>query len=139
MCNFQGALVAQLVKPPTLAQVMISQLVGLNPAQGSALTVQSLLGILSLPLSLPLPCLCSLSFSLYQINFKNKTMCDLLTVGPVSILLGMGQIFYIFAYFCKWNFSFPITPTTRVLWVCAKISDLYRIILQLAMSLNFFN
>ena len=39
------------------AQVMISQLVSSSPASGSALAVQGLLGILSLPLSLPLPCL----------------------------------------------------------------------------------
>ena len=43
------------------AQVTISRFVGSRPASGSVLTVQSLLGILSL--SLPLPCLCSLSLS----------------------------------------------------------------------------
>ena len=40
---------AQSVKHPTLAQVMISWFVGSNPTSGSVLTVQSLLGILSLP------------------------------------------------------------------------------------------
>ena len=35
-------------------QVMISRFVELSPASGSVLTVWSLLGILSLPLSLPL-------------------------------------------------------------------------------------
>ena len=38
-----------------LAQVVISQFMRLNPLPGSALTAQSLLGILSLPRSLPLP------------------------------------------------------------------------------------
>ena len=33
---------AQLVKPPTLAQVMISQFVTSSPASGSVLTAQSL-------------------------------------------------------------------------------------------------
>ena len=46
-----------------LAQVMISQLVSLSPTLGSALTVRNLLDTLSLPLSLHLPCLCSLSLS----------------------------------------------------------------------------
>ena len=43
------------------AQVAISWSVGWSPASGSALPAQSLLRILSLPLSLPLPCSCSLS------------------------------------------------------------------------------
>ena len=47
-----------------LAQVMISLLVSSSSASGSALTGQSLLGILCLPLSLPCPC--SLSISLLQ-------------------------------------------------------------------------
>ena len=37
-----GAWVAQSVEHPTLAQVMISQLMGSNPTSGSVLTVQSL-------------------------------------------------------------------------------------------------
>ena len=36
---------------------MISRFAGSSPMSGSVLTVQSLLGILCLPLSLPLPCL----------------------------------------------------------------------------------
>ena len=47
-----------------LAQVMTSLFVSSNPTSGSVLTVWSLLQILSLPLSLPLPCLCSLSLFL---------------------------------------------------------------------------
>ena len=43
---------AQWVKHLTFAQVMISRFVGLNPTLGSMLTAQSLLGILSLSLSL---------------------------------------------------------------------------------------
>ena len=46
------------------AQVMISQFMKWSPASGSVLTVRSLLGILSLPLSLPLPCLCAHALSL---------------------------------------------------------------------------
>ena len=52
--EYQGAWGAQSVKHLTLAQVMISQLMGLNPALGSALTARSLLGTLSLSLSLSL-------------------------------------------------------------------------------------
>ena len=48
------------------AQVMISRFVRLSPESGSLLTVQSLLGILFLPLSLPLPHACSLTPSLSQ-------------------------------------------------------------------------
>ena len=56
------AWVAQLVKHPTSAQVTISKLVGLSPALGSVLTARGLelLWILCLPLSLPLPLVCSL-------------------------------------------------------------------------------
>ena len=45
----------QSVKCLTLAQVTISCFVGSSPASGSALAMWSLLGILSLPLSVPLP------------------------------------------------------------------------------------
>ena len=38
----RGAWVAQLVKRPTSAQVMFSQIVGSSPASGSVLTAQSL-------------------------------------------------------------------------------------------------
>ena len=57
MFLYWDAWVAQSVKHPTSAQVMISQFVGLSPAWGSLLTAQSLdlLRILCLPLSLPLP------------------------------------------------------------------------------------
>ena len=40
--NRWGTWVAQLVKHPTLPQVMISQFVDLNPTLGSVLTAQSL-------------------------------------------------------------------------------------------------
>ena len=42
MEEIRGAWVTQSVKHPTLAQVMISRLVGLSPALGSVLTAQSL-------------------------------------------------------------------------------------------------
>ena len=59
----RGAGVAQLVKclTPVSAQVMISWCVSLSPVSGSTLTMWSMLGILSFPLSLILPYSCSLS------------------------------------------------------------------------------
>ena len=62
---FRGAWVAQLVKRPTSAQVMISRFVGSSPVSGSVLTSQSLepFQSLCLPVSLPLPCLLSVSIS----------------------------------------------------------------------------
>ena len=69
----RGAWVAQSVKCPTSAQVMISQLTSLNPASGSVLMAQSLEPAsdsvsrsLSAPplLSLSAPPLLSLSLSL---------------------------------------------------------------------------
>ena len=58
-----GAWVAQSVERPTSAQVMISWSVSSSPASGSVLTARSLLRILCLPLSLLLPCSCSVSLS----------------------------------------------------------------------------
>ena len=74
--NFRGTWVAQLVKQPTLAQVVISRFMGSSPLSGSVLTAQSLelLWILCLPLSLPLPQITlsvSLSLSL-SLSLKNK-------------------------------------------------------------------
>ena len=59
----RGAWVAQSVRRPTLSQVVISRLVSSSPTLGSVLTAQtwSLLRILCLPLSLPLPCSYSVS------------------------------------------------------------------------------
>ena len=61
----RGAWVAQLVKRPTSAQVMISQLVSSSPASGSVLIAQSLEPALdsvspslSAPPSLTLLCVC---------------------------------------------------------------------------------
>ena len=64
-----GAWVAQLVERLTPAQVMILQLTSLSPMSGSVLTARAwtLLRILRLPLSLPLPCSHPVSPSL-----KNK-------------------------------------------------------------------
>ena len=68
-----GAWAAQSVEHPTLgflsAQVMMSQFVSLSPASGSVLTAWSLLGILSLSLSLCYSPALSLSLCLSpQIN-----------------------------------------------------------------------
>ena len=60
-----GAWGAQLIKRPTLAQVMISRYMGSSPAWGSVLTAQSLKPASdSVPLSLPLPHSCSVSLCL---------------------------------------------------------------------------
>ena len=65
-----GAWVAQLVKHPTLAQVMISQFVGSSPTSDSVLTAQSLEPASdSVSLSLSAPTLLTLCFS---VSLKNK-------------------------------------------------------------------
>ena len=70
MLTYGGARVAQLVKCPTSAQVMIWWFVGLSPTSGSVLTAQSLEPalILCLPLSLHLILSWSLSLSLWKIS-----------------------------------------------------------------------
>ena len=62
---------AQLVKRPTSAQVMISQFLSSSPASGSLLSAQSPLWILCPPLSVSLQLVLSLSLS-KQTNFKKK-------------------------------------------------------------------
>ena len=69
-----GTWMAQSVKHPTLAQVMISQFVSSSPMSGSVLTAQSLepaLDSVSPPLSLPLPLARARSLSL-SLSLKNK-------------------------------------------------------------------
>ena len=81
----RGAWVAQSVERPTSAQVMISQLVGSNPASGSVLTAQSLepaSDSVSPSLSAPSPPMLCLSLSLSQEG--KSTM-------PVSLGPGVGQ------------------------------------------------
>ena len=69
MAHHWGACVAQSVKRPTSAQVMISQFVSLSPALGSVLTAQSLEPALdSVSPSLSAPPLLALSLSLSKIN-----------------------------------------------------------------------
>ena len=58
------------VKHLTLAQIMISRFITLNPTSGSPLSVQSLLWILYPPPSLPHPRLCMLS----KINILRKSV-----------------------------------------------------------------
>ena len=63
----RGAWVAQSVKHPTSAQVMISQFVGSSPVSGSVPTARSLQPAphsVSLSLSLPLSCSCCVSLCL---------------------------------------------------------------------------
>ena len=62
----RGAWVAQLVKRPASAQVMMSQFVGSSPMSGFVLTTRSLepaSDSVSPSLSVPFPCLCSVSLS----------------------------------------------------------------------------
>ena len=72
----RGTWVAHLVKHPTSAWVIISWFVSSSLISGSAWTVQSLPGILSLPLSAPPPLALSpsptFSLSLKINNLKNK-------------------------------------------------------------------
>ena len=70
--DIEGAWVAQSVGCPTLAQVMISQLVGSSPTSGSVLTARSLepaLNSASLSHSALPPLMLCLSLSL---SLKNK-------------------------------------------------------------------
>ena len=70
----RGAWVARLVRRPTSAQVMISQLVGSGPMSGSVLTAQSLEPVsdsVSPPLSVPSQLVFSLSVSL-SLSLKVK-------------------------------------------------------------------
>ena len=65
---------AQSVKHLTSAQVMILWFMSSSPASGSVLTAQSLDPALDSgsPSSLPLPCTCSVSPLLSNINVKKK-------------------------------------------------------------------
>ena len=72
-----GPWVAQLVKRPTLAQVVISQFVSSSPAWGSVLTAQRLepdLDSVSPSLSAPPRLVLSLSLSKIIINIKKIKM-----------------------------------------------------------------
>ena len=65
--KFRGTWVAQSVKRPTSAQVMISRFVSWSPTSGSVLTARSLepaWDAVSPSLTLPLPCSHSVSLSL---------------------------------------------------------------------------
>ena len=68
----RGAWVAQSVKRPTSAQVMVSWFVSSNPMLGSMLSAQSLLWILSLCLSLSLSPSTTYVLSLSKTNIKKK-------------------------------------------------------------------
>ena len=64
------------VKLLTLAQVMISEFVGLSPVSGFLLRAQSLLRILCPPFFLPLPHLRARTLSKMNKHLKNKTKPD---------------------------------------------------------------
>ena len=68
--SLRGAWVAQSVERPTSARVMISRFVSSSPVSGSGLMAWSLLPILCLPLSLPLPHSCSVSLCLKNKHLK---------------------------------------------------------------------
>ena len=73
-CHYiQGVWVAQVVKEPTSAQVMMSRFMSLSPTLGSALTARSLEPASdSVSPSLLLPCTCSVSVSQKQTLKTNK-------------------------------------------------------------------
>ena len=59
---------AQTVKLPTLAQVMISQVMGLSPTSGSALTAQTLDSVSPSLWGISSPLILCLSVSLSKMN-----------------------------------------------------------------------
>ena len=75
VCRAPGGLswltVQLLISPP----VMILQFMSSSPTPGSVLTTQSLLGILSLPLSLLLPNSCMHTLFLKINKLKKKRLC----------------------------------------------------------------
>ena len=90
----RGAWVAQLVKCPTLAQVMISRFVGLSPALSSVLTAQSLepaSDSVSIHLSAPpLLILCvSLSRNNKSLKLKKKTRHLLCEIRNLKFEMGL--------------------------------------------------
>ena len=93
----RGAWVTQLVERLTLAQVMISRLVGLSPASGSVLTAQSLepaSDSVCVSLSLPLPYCHSVSVSQKWINVKKSFLFCLMFIyfwEREAVWAGEGQ------------------------------------------------
>ena len=78
-CGASGWLSQLSVGLMILAQVMVSQFVGLSCKSGSALTVWSLLGILSRSLSLPFLCSHTLSLKINKLEKKKEkksAYCD---------------------------------------------------------------
>ena len=98
----RGTWVAQSVKRPTSAQVMILRFVSSSPASGSVLTAQSLeptSDSVSPPLSAPPPltlCLSS-SLSLSKINIKKKkdTQSNLVTCSAVPSRRGKNHVLFL--------------------------------------------
>ena len=85
----RGAWVAQSVKRPTSAQVMISQFVSSSPESGSVLTAQSLEPVsdsVSPSLSAPPPLMLCLSFCLKNKNIKKKFL-----IFFFNVYLFLGQ------------------------------------------------
>ena len=84
--TFRGAWVAHSIVHPTSAQVVISRFVSSSPAVGSVLGAWSLLQILCLPLFLPFPCLCSVSFCPSKMNkCKKKIFYKAKTFNKISL------------------------------------------------------
>ena len=77
-----GGHLGGLVKCVTLAQVVILRFVGSSPTSGSVLAARSLLRVLCLPHSLPLPCSHSVSISLTVSKYyKIKKKKNLIQIG----------------------------------------------------------
>ena len=83
--HYRDAWVAPSVKRLTLAQVMISRLVGSSPTSGSLLSAQNPLGILCPPLSLPLSPVHTLFLSKRKSKNKNKNRVSLRPPDEVGI------------------------------------------------------
>ena len=90
----RGTWVAQSVKWLTSAQVMISQFGSSSPTPGSLLSAQSLLWIISPPLSLLLPCANSLS----KINIYLKKNWQYLNIGNfINYIQLVGGVQFLFS------------------------------------------
>ena len=108
-----GAWVAQLVKCPTSAQVMISQFVSLSPMWGSVLTAQSLepaSDSVSLSPSLLMLCVC-LSIISINNNNNNKKESHALLSKPAKHPTAQISIenFNTFYHFLLWLILVLIT------------------------------
>ena len=102
--HFRGSSVAQSVEHLTLdfSSLIISWFMRLSPLSGSVLAAWSLLGILSFPVSLPLPCSCVHAFSLSPNNYINLKKIHFIHVRDMTVMDGSMQSIYFYESFCNW-------------------------------------